>query len=158
MYTDLHVKTQIVIRYKWSERSEEKWLFWLKKKLEQLQCEVMMLPIAEKEFSFHKNWIEHIQSTHGINEQDTYFIEHDPGCLTILKYVERLVKVSKPESALLIAGFNLSQATQSDSTEVQLYRGQGDAKEDVRLVVLYGGTLGKSLKSAEHLFLQTEKK
>lgn len=150
------VKTQIVIRYKWKDRREEKWLFWLKKKLEKVGCTVLMLPITEADLGQEPEWIPHVQHMHGISEDQTFFVEHDPGCLTILKFIEKLIDSGQQDPALLVAGFNLTYGPSSTRKDIQIYKGNTRAREDIRLIILYGGSLGRMLENSEKLFLKSK--
>ncbi len=103
-YTDSIMTKSVLISYKWDEeRGETRWLFWLQKKLEAQNFSVIMSPLQtpRQETS---TWISDIQALYSVPEEHVYIVEHDPGCLTILKYLEYLDRTQHIDTALLVAG------------------------------------------------------
>ena len=101
------MKKHVLIRYRWKNRDEERWLFLLEKKIKALGCEVVISPIDS--FNSGSDWnafVTRIQKSHEISDQNTYIVQHDPGSLTILKYLEFLVAHNIPQTVLLVAGVN----------------------------------------------------
>jgi predicted alpha/beta hydrolase family esterase len=100
------MKKKVLISYIWHDRSDEKWLFWLKKQLERKNFDVSFSELP-KEVAKAQNQaalITSLQKTHAISEENTHYVAHDPGCLTILSYLEYLNTHNKTDPTLLIAG------------------------------------------------------
>ncbi len=158
----------VLITYKWEkDRPETKWLFWLEKKLQAQGFQVTMSPLATPNRN-SKEWIGDLQATYAIPDNNVYLIHHDPGCLTILKYLEFLALSKNVEQALLVAGIppkNYSTNSEQASPYIRLEGPQeiaifsSDNPEhlqdiDAKLVVLYsveGDKLGSGDKDQKKL-------
>ncbi len=142
----------ILISYKWDkERGETRWLFWLQKKLEAQGFQVIMSPL-ETPRQETSEWITDIQAIYSVPEEHVYVVDHDPGCLTILKYLEFLDKTPRIETALLVAGKSKTiQGTPNQyirlegAKEIAIFDSQNSSENyqsqfqnfDAKLVVLY---------------------
>jgi predicted alpha/beta hydrolase family esterase len=102
----LRMNSEILICEHWEGRSDKSWLFWLKKKLEQLGCtvRVMEFPESLKKTGNMKSWLPELTYTHHITEDNVHIVSSDPGCLTIFNYVKRIIRNPKSEPTVLIAG------------------------------------------------------
>ncbi len=93
---------RVLINYAWNaERGETKWLFWLKKALELQGMSVTISALKEVEGTA---WFKDIKNIYSITDENVHFVEHDPGCLTILKYIEFLNQKNVQNTTLLVAG------------------------------------------------------
>ncbi|MES2436408.1 MAG: alpha/beta hydrolase [Patescibacteria group bacterium] len=102
----------VLISYRWErDRPEEKWLFWLKKKLEEKAFHVTMSEL--RDLPQGRDWVQDIQTVYGINDSRVLKVPHDPGCLTILSYLESVAKRDTEETVLLVASIG---ETSSHST------------------------------------------
>ncbi len=141
----------VLISYKWDpERGENRWLFWLEKKLQAQGFQVTMSPLHEPR-STTENWVRDIQTIYSINDKNIYFVNHDPGCLTILKYLEYLSGTPINDPVLLIAGLYKKAPQfegQSQSNylrlespkEVAVFKGSTMGNIDAKLVILYSNS------------------
>ena len=141
---------RVLITYKWNkERGEHKWLFWLQKKLEEQGLKVILSKLETPRTKTHE-WVRDLQAIYDIPDHSIHFVDHDPGCLTILKYLEYLAASEHIETALLVAGKNVRpQAPQENyvrldtSDKIAIFdRNKQSPKDrlenvDARLVVLY---------------------
>jgi predicted alpha/beta hydrolase family esterase len=171
----------VLITYNWDDRAESKWLFWLEKKLINKGFSVALAALSDKaarklEASQSQAFISELQQTYAISEQDTHIVEHDPGCLTILKYLESIARHRPLVPSLLIAGSPKKRhwndapyknfATLGSGKAVSASRQQNldvhffpkDVSHlDIKLVILYGGDLVPLLEpQKESKFLRGE--
>lgn len=152
------MQKNVLICHKWDGRSEERWLFWLEKKVAALGFAVTLRALPESYAGGDDGWIGDAQTVHGVSHADTYVVRDDPGTLTILKYLERLAATGKQEPTLLVAGGpatgRSAGVTMSDILPGSKLLGSGGAQSalDIRLAILYGGRFEgvdvKSLKGA----------
>ncbi|MBX4198578.1 alpha/beta hydrolase [Candidatus Parcubacteria bacterium] len=97
------MKKRVAIHYAWGEdRGETRWLFWLEKQLQKLGVEVSIQPVDSQQF--RGNWIHTLQKDYAVTDDHIFTLEHDPGCLTILKYIEYLKNHDITDTHLLVAG------------------------------------------------------
>jgi predicted alpha/beta hydrolase family esterase len=149
-----NMKKKVLISYIWQDRSDEKWLFWLKKLLESKNFEVTFseLPKDVVKASNQSTWIANLQKIHNISGENTHFVAHDPGCLTILNYLEYLDKHNKADPTLLVAGFPKNPYTHSnpdlkrlETSKAPVMTSQSQELQlgelNVKLVVIYGGII-----------------
>ena len=94
----------LTIRHNWTNRNDSKWLFWLEKKVAELGFAVSLADLPEIAVKNTAAAVTEIQHAHGISENNTHIVRHDPGCLTLLKYCEHLLKQNSLEPILLVAG------------------------------------------------------
>lgn len=72
----------VLISYRWErDRPEEKWLFWLKKTLEQKGFHVTLSEL--RDLPLGDSWVKDLQTIYGIDDSRVCTVAHDPGCLTI---------------------------------------------------------------------------
>ncbi len=147
------MKKKVLISYIWDDRSDEKWLFWLKKQLESKNFEVTFSELKKDVFkrTDQATWIASLQNIHGVKGENTHFVSHDPGCLTILNYLEYLDKHNKTDPTLLVAGFPKKSALVNNtlkrlagSTSPVIMSGSQELELtalSVKLIVLYGGII-----------------
>lgn len=157
------MKRNVLISYRWKDRAEAKWLFWLEKKLK-LQGFGVAYSDFPKLSDQKGDWIADIQNAYEISESNVHIVEHDPGTLTILKYLESIARHKPHEPSLLIAGspkVTYSEFQTNSYTMKALMSGEQNLNLDVRrfqkdishldikLVILYGGELMTELEQAQ---------
>lgn len=76
-------------------------MFWLKKTLEQKGFHVTISEL--RTLPEDRDWVHDLQTIYGISDSRVYKVPHDPGCLTILSYLESLSKKNVEETVLLMA-------------------------------------------------------
>jgi predicted alpha/beta hydrolase family esterase len=94
------MKKRVYISHDWNDREEERWLFWLKKKLEALDFEVFLS--NTQKIPAPSQWLSSFEQS--LNIKETHIVTHDPGCLTILSYLTKLKEHNIKGKVLLIAG------------------------------------------------------
>jgi predicted alpha/beta hydrolase family esterase len=97
------MKKRVLINHTWdSNRPDAKWLFWLRKELEKRGIETTIQALDKQ--TFQKEWLADVKTTYTIADEHIFTIQHDPGCLTILRYLEYLQKNNITDTHLLVAG------------------------------------------------------
>ena len=89
----------------WDGIPNDSWKKWLKTELEKEGFEVIAPQLPGGEFPKLKEWLTLISSLVKTPDNETYFIGHSLGCISILKYLEQLPKNSKIGGAILVSGF-----------------------------------------------------
>lgn len=96
------MKKKVYISHGWGTKGETQWLFWLKQKLERRGIEAIIQELPRQELD-NKEWLAELQYKSGIGEEDTYFVRHNFGCLTLARYIERMLDITQHRT-LLVAG------------------------------------------------------
>ncbi len=106
--------TRVFIIHRWSGGPNDDWRPWLKTELEQRGYQVYLLTMPDTETPTINNWVQHLASSVGTPDNQTYFIGHSIGCQTILRYLETInVPVG---GALFVAGwFNLENLEDAET-------------------------------------------
>ncbi len=144
----------------WKNREEERWLFWLKKKVEAIGFEVSMESSDPLPHDLSL-WLPELQKIHAVDHMHTYFVPQDPGCLTLLTFLQALDKKNQVEPALLVAGFPhahkhiltaevnerklLHFATAHTTVPSLLAKDLVLQKADLKLVILYSGIIEEGM-------------
>ncbi len=98
------MQKHVLISYKWHvDRPDSHWLFWLQKKLEAQGFQVTMSELRTPPKDT-VSWVRDIQTIYSIEDKNIFRLEHDPGCLTILTYLEYLARKEDEQTVLLVAG------------------------------------------------------
>ena len=90
----------------WGGSPEEGWRPWLKEKLEKKGFEVYIPSMPDTNHPKMDAWLKRLSDTVGIPDRDCYFVGHSLGCITILRYLERLKENQKIKGVVLVAGFS----------------------------------------------------
>lgn len=89
----------------WEGSPEEGWRPWLKERLEEKRFTVINLSMPNTNYPQMGEWIATLSDAVGRPDKDCYFVGHSLGCITILRYLERLPEGKKVGGALLVAAF-----------------------------------------------------
>lgn len=81
------------------------WKPWLKRELESKGFEVSMPQMPNSAFPSLFDWIETLKYSVGTVDENTYFVGHSLGCITIVRYLAGLNEGEKAGGAVLVAGF-----------------------------------------------------
>jgi predicted alpha/beta hydrolase family esterase len=167
----------VLIGYSWDGRSDKQWLFWLEKKLETMGFKVKLINLPKLSADM-QSWLPDLEKTYGVPDRNVHIVEHDPGCLTILSYLEHLTKKSEPEPTLLVAGqskyffrtqpenaFARRKLMLSESQEISghahstpaIIRESLTNDMDVKLVVIYGGIISEKIEEPKQQKLPPRK-
>jgi predicted alpha/beta hydrolase family esterase len=96
---------RVFLVHGWTGSPEKGWFPWLKKELEKrgffVVAELMPSPAAPR----MEEWVECLKKLVGTSDEETFFVGHSLGCITILRYFESLPENEKAGGAILVAGF-----------------------------------------------------
>jgi predicted alpha/beta hydrolase family esterase len=110
----------------WSGSPEEGWGPWLKNELEKQRFEVHAPTMPDSKHPRMDAWLQTLASAVGTPDENTYFIGHSLGCITTLRYLERLFEGQKIGGAVLVAGFsdiNITVGEDEDIRELESFFG-----------------------------------
>lgn len=85
---------------------DKNWFPWLKSELEKLGAEVKVLAMPHTEAPQYSEWLPYIKSKVINPDENTYFVGHSLGCITILQYLNNLEQGIKVGGVVLVAGFS----------------------------------------------------
>jgi hypothetical protein len=96
---------RVIIVHGWDGFPEEAWFPWLKRELEKNGVKVDVPQMPSPELPVMEKWVPHLAKTVGKPDGSTCFVGHSCGCITILRYLEKLPAGAKIGKAVLVAGF-----------------------------------------------------
>jgi predicted alpha/beta hydrolase family esterase len=96
---------RVFIIHGWEGYPEEGWFPWLKGELEKQGAVVVVPAMPHADKPQLNEWLPHLQSLVGTPDEQTYFVGHSLGCITILRYLETLEPTQRVGGAVLVAGF-----------------------------------------------------
>ena len=97
---------KIFIIHGWEGYPEEGWFPWLKKKLEEKEFYVEIPAMPNTNHPKVSDWIGHIRKIAESVNENTYFVGHSLGCVSIARYLEKLTKDKKVGGCVFVAGFS----------------------------------------------------
>lgn len=89
----------------WTGSPEKGWFPWLKKELEKNNFTVIAKLMPLPDAPVMQEWVEYLKELVGTGDEETFFVGHSLGCITILRYLETLPENEKTGGAVLVAGF-----------------------------------------------------
>lgn len=99
------MKKRIFLIHGWEGSPQGGWFPWLKKELEAKGMEGIALAMPNSDHPQMEEWVDHLRKVVGEVDEDCYFVGHSLGCITILRYLERLEPGKKVGGVVLVAGF-----------------------------------------------------
>jgi predicted alpha/beta hydrolase family esterase len=96
---------KVFIIHGWEGTPDSNWFPWLKKELESRGYEVAVPQMPNTDEPKFSEWFPQLQKIADSPDEETYFIGHSLGCITILRYLESLPEDTKVGGAVLVAGF-----------------------------------------------------
>lgn len=96
---------QAILVHGWEGTPWGGWRPWLKKELEKHGFKVIMPAMPETDTPTLEKWLSHLQAVVGTPDEQTYFVGHSLGCITILRLIESLKDNEQVGGAVLVAGF-----------------------------------------------------
>ena len=96
---------RIFLLHGWEGNTKNHWFPWLKRELESRGFMVIIPEFPGEKYPILSTWLRELARSVGAVDADTYFVGHSLGCITILKYLETLPKVSHVGGVYLVAGF-----------------------------------------------------
>ena len=95
----------VVIVHGYKGKPETNWKPWLRHELEAKGMEVDVPEMPNTDHPLADEWVAKLAEIVVSPTEDTYFVGHSLGCITILRYLETLGKNQKIGGAILVAGF-----------------------------------------------------
>ena len=99
-------KKRLVIVHGWEGSPEEGWFPWLKAEMEKRGWEVSVPALPNSAEPEQARWLPYLQMIVGKVDKNTFMVGHSLGCITILRFLERLPKEEFIGGAILVAGFD----------------------------------------------------
>jgi uncharacterized protein len=81
------------------------WKSWLKKELEDEGFKVTSLSMPNPDHPKMSEWVEFLDQAIKSPDENTYLVGHSLGCITILRYLEKLPASIRLGGVVLLAGF-----------------------------------------------------
>src|SRR3989344_6374953 len=97
-------KKRVFIIHGWVGKPDRHWYPWLKAQLESNDIEVAVPAMPNTEEPKLAVWLKKIKETVKKNDEETYFIGHSLGAVTILRYIEKLAPKEKVGGVVLVGG------------------------------------------------------
>ena len=99
---------KVYLIHGWGGTSKEKWFEWLKQELIKRKIKVYAFDMPNTEHPKIEEWVKYIEENIKDTDEDTYFVGHNIGCQTIMRYLEKLPKNKIIGGCIFVAGwFNL---------------------------------------------------
>ena len=96
---------RIYIVHGYAASVQDHWFNWLKIQMSAKGVEVFILPLPNADQPVPEEWIQAIDQQVAAPDQNTYFVGHSLGCITLLRYLDQ-AKLSTPiGGVVLVAGF-----------------------------------------------------
>lgn len=99
------MKKRVFLIHGWGGYPEEGWRPWLKKELEKRNFEVFIPAMPNTNFPLYEQWINHLQHLIGKPQDNDILVGHSLGCITILRFLEKLKGNKKIKGSVFVAGF-----------------------------------------------------
>lgn len=94
-----------IIVHCWSGYPEYCWYPYVKRELEGRGFEIQVPAFPVTDAPNLAKWLPVLKEVVGTPDEDTYFIGHSVGCITILRYLESLAPGQKIGGVVLVAGY-----------------------------------------------------
>ncbi len=96
---------KIIIVHCWSGSPEYCWYPYVKSELEKNGFEVVVPAMPDTDEPNLAKWLPKLKEVAGDVDENTYFIGHSAGCITIMRYLETLPDEKKIGGVVFVAGF-----------------------------------------------------
>jgi len=96
---------RVFVIHGWQGTPESHWKPWLKRELGARGFEVFMPQMPNPIFPSINEWVDTIRNIVGVVDEDTYFVGHSLGCITVVRYLAGLKEGQKVGGVVLVAGF-----------------------------------------------------
>lgn len=98
-------KVTVYIVHGYTSSSEAEWFPWLKRKLMDIGINVTVFDMPNPNSPVAAEWDDHLEKKIKIRDENTYFIGHSLGCITLLRYLQKQPINIKIGGAILVSGF-----------------------------------------------------
>jgi predicted alpha/beta hydrolase family esterase len=99
---------RVFLIHGWHGNPDENWFPWLKTELEKRGIEVISPQMPSKDWPIKEEWVAKIKEVVGKPDDETYFVGHSLGCISILRYLEGLDYDVDIGGVVFVAGFSKS--------------------------------------------------
>lgn len=96
---------RVYIIHGWEATPQSNWFPWLKKELENQGFMAYTPQMPDTNNPDLSKWLRYIQKLAKSPDENTYFVGHSLGVITILRFLENLPENIKIGGAILVAGF-----------------------------------------------------
>ena len=101
----------IYIIHGYSASPADHWFFWLKEKLEEENNKVTIIDLPTPLTPNPIEWNEALKKQIKVIDENSFFIAHSLGCITLLKFLEESFFEKQIAGYMLVSGFNDSIPT-----------------------------------------------
>jgi predicted alpha/beta hydrolase family esterase len=99
-------KKRLIIIHGWEGHPEEGWFPWLKAEMEKRGWSVQVPAMPNPAQPEQSRWVPHLATIAGEADQNTFMAGHSLGCITILRFLERLSEKESIGGAVLVSGYD----------------------------------------------------
>ena len=99
-------RKKLIIVHGWEGYPEEGWFPWLKAGLENRGWSVQVPAMPNTNQPEQARWVPYLATIAGEVDKSTFLVGHSLGCITILRFLERLPMKSSIGGVVLVAGFD----------------------------------------------------
>jgi len=96
----------VYIIHGYTSSSNAEWFPWLKRMLIDKGINVIVFDMPNPNAPDALQWIEHLEKNIKEVTKDTYFVAHSLGCITLLRYLEKLSGNTEIGGVILASGFD----------------------------------------------------
>ncbi len=108
---------RVIMVHGWEGFPENHWFPWLKKKLEEMDFQVITPQMPDPATPKIETWVAQLKKVIGKADQDTFFVGHSIGCQTIMRYLEQLSPSVKIGGILFVGGWITLTPTVTEEKE-----------------------------------------
>ncbi|MBI4057875.1 serine hydrolase family protein, partial [Candidatus Microgenomates bacterium] len=123
-------RKRVFIVHGWGGSPQEGWFPWLQTELEKRNFKVYIPPMPDSEHPRMNAWLETLKTAIKTSDEDTYLVGHSVGCITILRYLERLPQDQKIGGAILVGGFTDMGITVGEDEDIRELKSFFETKVD----------------------------
>ncbi len=99
-------KKKLIIVHGWEGYPEEGWFPWLREEMEKQGWEVKVPVMPNPAQPEQARWVPYLGTIAGKVDKNTFMVGHSLGCITILRFLERLQEDTSIGGTVLVAGFD----------------------------------------------------
>ncbi|KAB8307569.1 serine hydrolase family protein [Erwinia endophytica] len=98
--------TRLVIVHGFMAAPTHHWFQWLKNEAETAGMQVLIPPMPDSDAPDLNKWLNALENTVGQSDENTWFIGHSLGCITILRYLTEKSATCKAAGMIMVSGFS----------------------------------------------------
>ena len=99
-------KKRLIIVHGWEGSPQEGWYPWIAAEMVRKGWSVQVPAMPNAAQPEQSRWVPHLVDIGGKVDRNTFFVGHSLGCITILRFLERLKSQEKIGGVILVAGFD----------------------------------------------------